>query len=86
MTRTTLVTGLLVLGVGAGPAALALGLAMADPNDARRWVWSFLALALAMIGTVYGPEWVSGWQHQRRARARIRAALCREAGERRTVR
>ncbi len=86
MTRETLWTGLLVLGVGAGPAGIVLGVALADPNDARKWVWSFVALALAMIGIVYGPGWVEGWQHRRRARARVQAALSREAGEQRTAR
>ncbi len=32
MTRESLVTGLLVLGVGAGPAGLALGLALVVPS------------------------------------------------------
>ncbi|MFJ4796971.1 hypothetical protein [Kitasatospora purpeofusca] len=86
MNRKTLVTGLLMFGVGAGPAGLALVLAMTDPSNTRQWVWSFLALSFAMIGTVYGPEWVSGWQYRRRARARVRAALCLDARERQTGR
>ncbi|MFF1903054.1 hypothetical protein [Kitasatospora sp. NPDC058218] len=83
MTRETLLTGLLVLGVGVGPAGLVLGFAMAEPDRGRGWVLAFVVLALAMIGTVYGPEWVEGWQHRRRARARVRAASRRSAGRRR---
>ncbi|MEU9047228.1 MULTISPECIES: hypothetical protein [unclassified Kitasatospora] len=86
MTRLTLVTGLVTLGLGALPAGVVLGVALADPNDARKWVWSFVALAVAMIGMSYGPDWLEGWQRRRRARARVRAALCREAGERRAAR
>ncbi|MFD7641657.1 hypothetical protein ACFV4P_13485 [Kitasatospora sp. NPDC059795] len=83
MTRLTLTTGLLTLGLGAVPAGFVLGFAMLDPNDTRRWVWCSVALAVALIGVAYGPDWVEGWQRRRRARARVRAALCREAGERR---
>ncbi|MEU8925494.1 hypothetical protein AB0D10_31950 [Kitasatospora sp. NPDC048545] len=83
MIRETLLTGLLALGVGAGPACLALGVSVADPDDARKWVWSFVALAVAMIGTVYGPEWVEGRRRRRRAQARVRARLDRSEAEQR---
>ncbi|MGW2542907.1 hypothetical protein ACWC5I_19065 [Kitasatospora sp. NPDC001574] len=81
MTRLPLATGALFAAC-ALPAGLVLGLAMLVPNDGRRWVVCFVALALALIGTSYGPGWVEGWQRRRRARARVRAALHREAGER----
>lgn len=86
MTRLTMVTGVLALGLCTVPAGVVLGFAMLDPNSARRWVWWFVALAVALIATSYGPDWIEGWQYRRRARARVRAALCREAGERRAAR
>ncbi|MFB7470093.1 hypothetical protein [Kitasatospora sp. NPDC056184] len=86
MTRLTLLTGILTLGLCTVPAGFVLGFAMLDPSSERRWVWCFVALAVALIATSYGPDWIEGWQHWRRARARVRAALCREAGERRAAR
>ncbi len=80
--RETVVTGALVVLVGGAPAALMAALAMADPVDARRWVWTCTAFALAMVGTSYAPEWLKWWQRRRRALTRVRAALCHSAGER----
>ncbi|GLW55227.1 hypothetical protein [Kitasatospora phosalacinea] len=75
MTRVTLVTGTLVLGVCAVPSGVVLGLALAAPNDGRRWLAFFVALALAMVGGAFGPDWVEGWQRRRHATAQIRRAL-----------
>ncbi|BAJ26557.1 MULTISPECIES: hypothetical protein [Kitasatospora] len=86
MTRLTLVTGFLTLGLCTLPAGVVLGFAMLVPNDGRRWVCCFVALAVALIATSYGPDWIEGWQRRRRAQVRVRAALCREAGERRAAR
>ncbi|MGW4804119.1 hypothetical protein [Kitasatospora sp. NPDC004272] len=72
MTRMTLVMGVLVLGVCAVPSGVVLGLALAAPNDGRRWVAFFVALALAMIGGAFGPDWVEGWQRRRRAASQRR--------------
>ncbi|MFI5528598.1 hypothetical protein ACIA8O_08555 [Kitasatospora sp. NPDC051853] len=79
MSRVTLLSGVLALGIGAAPAGVALGLAMVQPTSARSWVLCFVALSLAMIGTAFGPDWVEGWQRRRRAHARVRAALARGA-------
>ncbi|MFJ7250736.1 hypothetical protein ACIQWA_39695 [Kitasatospora sp. NPDC098652] len=73
----------LAVVVALGPAALVVALAKLDPLSARRWVWWFSALAVAMLGIVYGGDWETWWR-RRRARARVRAAqhhgtaLCRE--------
>ncbi|MEE1826026.1 hypothetical protein PUR61_28095 [Streptomyces sp. BE20] len=47
MTRLPLATGALFAAC-ALPAGLVLGLAMLVPNDGRRWVVCFVALALAL--------------------------------------
>ncbi len=84
MKRPSIVTGALAVVVALGPAALVVALAKLDPYAARRWVWWFFALAVAMLGIVYGADWELWWR-RRRARARVRAArrhgtaLCREA-------
>ncbi len=70
MTRVTL-----VLGVRVVPSGAVLGFALAAPNDGRRWVAFFVALALAMIGGAFGPDWAEGWQRRRRAVAQVRTAL-----------
>ncbi|GGQ93281.1 hypothetical protein GCM10010195_56400 [Kitasatospora griseola] len=69
MTRLTALTGLVVLGFGAVPAGAVLAFAMLAPDDGVRWVACFVALALAVIGGAYGPDWLEAWQRHRRARA-----------------
>ncbi|MFI5645414.1 hypothetical protein [Kitasatospora sp. NPDC051705] len=77
-------TSALAVVVALGPAALVAALAKLDPQSTRRLVWWFFALAVAMLGIVYGADWELWWR-RRRARVRVRAArsrgtaLCREA-------
>ncbi|PJN26168.1 hypothetical protein [Kitasatospora sp. CB02891] len=67
MTRVTLVTGVMALG-SAVAAGVVLAFAMLAPDDGARWVACSVALALAMIGGAYGPDWLEAWQRRRRAR------------------
>ncbi|WP_404868225.1 hypothetical protein ACI1MP_08485 [Kitasatospora griseola] len=68
MTRVTLVTGVVALG-SAVAAGVVLAFAMLAPDDGVRWAACFVALALAVIGGAYGPDWLEAWQRRRRARA-----------------
>ncbi|MEV7360827.1 hypothetical protein [Kitasatospora sp. NPDC091276] len=63
-------TGALAVVVALGPAALVVALARLDPQSARRWVWWFSALAVAMLGVVYGGDWETWWRRRRAARRR----------------
>ncbi|AXI80442.1 hypothetical protein C7M71_026620 [Peterkaempfera bronchialis] len=92
MKRPSIVTGALAVVVGLGPAVLVFTLGRLDPQSGRRSVWLFFALAVAMLGIVYGGDWETWFRRRRRARARVRSALrqgsalCREAGQRRAGR
>ncbi|MFD5562025.1 hypothetical protein [Kitasatospora griseola] len=68
MTRLTAVTGVVALG-SAVSAGGALAFAMLAPDDGVRWVACFVALAVAMVGCSFGPDWFESWQRRRRARA-----------------
>ncbi|MER6360114.1 hypothetical protein [Kitasatospora sp. NPDC001527] len=63
----------LVVVVGGAPAALVVLAAVLAPSRQTAGVLCFVALALAMIGTVYGPGWAEHCQHRRQVRARRRA-------------
>ncbi|MFJ7279028.1 hypothetical protein [Kitasatospora sp. NPDC098663] len=75
MNRPNIVSVALAVVVALGPAALVVALAKLDPYAARRWVWWFFALAVAMLGIVYGGNWEAWWRRRRaarRSRLRIR--------------
>ncbi|QKW23918.1 hypothetical protein HUT16_36755 [Kitasatospora sp. NA04385] len=80
MTKVTLATGVLVLGVCVVPGGALLGFALSMPNEWPRWLVAPLALALALIGASSGPDWIEAWQRRRHAAARVRHAL-RSGGE-----
>ncbi|MFC5666921.1 hypothetical protein ACFP3U_28630 [Kitasatospora misakiensis] len=68
-------TGALAVAVALGPAALVVTLANLDPQTARRWVWWFLALAVAMLGIVYGGDWETWWRRRRATPRRSRLRI-----------
>ncbi|MEU4582645.1 hypothetical protein AB0F92_11220 [Kitasatospora aureofaciens] len=76
MSRKTLAACALAVAVALGPAALVVALARLDPYAARRWVWWFFALAVAMLGIVYGGGWETWWRRRRAARrSRLRVTV-----------
>lgn len=88
--KATVISAALAAVVGLGPAVLVFAFGRLDPQTGRRWVWAFLALAVAMLGIVYGGDWETWFRRRRQARARVRralhhgSALCREARRGRT--
>ncbi|MFE9429050.1 MULTISPECIES: hypothetical protein [unclassified Kitasatospora] len=76
MSRKTLAACVLAVAVALGPAVLVVALAKLDPYAARRWVWWFFALAVAMLGIVYGGDWETWWRRRRAARrSRLRVTV-----------
>ncbi|MFG2692906.1 hypothetical protein [Kitasatospora sp. NPDC048407] len=68
MNRKALAACALGVAVALGPAAVVLALAMLDPQSVRRWGWWFFALAVAMLGVVYGGDLETWWRRRRTAR------------------
>ncbi|WP_395297739.1 hypothetical protein ACF9IK_33040 [Kitasatospora hibisci] len=68
MNRKALAACALGVTLALGPAVLVVALAKLDPYAARRWVWWFFALAVAMLGIVYGGDWETWWRRRRAAR------------------
>ncbi|MFG2916283.1 hypothetical protein ACGF0D_25755 [Kitasatospora sp. NPDC048298] len=73
MKREPLVAVVLAVLVGSAPAVLvALVAAFAPSRQTAGLLW-FVALALAMVGIVFGPGWAEWLRHRRRVLMRRRA-------------
>ncbi|MFD8478709.1 hypothetical protein [Kitasatospora sp. NPDC059673] len=66
--------------LGAGPTVPAVLLTVSDPDHSRRWLWTFGAVLVALLGAAFGSDWLAWWRgrHDRAVRRRD-AVTCKDA-------